>query len=123
MLYLSNSILTTRTTLYYSRLLKITSGLGLCGRNDYELIQGNCTVKRQARFYTHTLALLSAKSDIARDPTLSEDRNTAALCNTTSRNSHTLIEDLTSSPAFKDLFSTSLVRCNQLQVITISCVY
>ena len=56
------------------RLLKLTSGLGLCGRNDYELIQGNCSVKRQAKFYTRTLEMLVCKAEIPQDPSKTEDR-------------------------------------------------
>ena len=56
------------------RLLKICSGLGLCGKNDYELVQGNCSLKRQNAFYTRVLDMLAVNMDTPRDTSLSDDK-------------------------------------------------
>ena len=50
------------------------SGLGLCGKNDYELIQGNCSLKHQDAFYTRVLEMLAVNNDTPRDPSVSDDR-------------------------------------------------
>lgn len=90
------------------RLLKVCSGLGLVGRNDYEIIQGNCPVKRQNRFYTRVLEMLAVSGETPRDPDLSHDKNSVNLCNNTSRQCYTLVDDLVNSNNFKDLFRTEL---------------
>ncbi|XP_063690684.1 uncharacterized protein LOC134823219 [Bolinopsis microptera] len=90
------------------RLLKVCSGLGLCGRNDYEIIQGNCSVKRQSRFYTRALEMLSVSGGTPRDPNLSHDKNSVNLCNNTSRDCFSLVDGLVNSSNFKDLFRTDL---------------
>ena len=63
------------------RLLKVCSGLGLTGRNDYEIIQGNCSVKRQSKFYTRVLEMLGVAGDTPHDPDLTHDKNSVNLCN------------------------------------------
>jgi len=90
------------------RLLKVCSGLGLCGRNDYEIIQGNCSVKRQNRFYSRVLEMLSVSGETPRDTALSHDKNSVNLCNNTSRDSFSLVDGLVNSSNFKDLFRTDL---------------
>lgn len=88
--------------------MKVCSGLGLCGRNDYELIQGNCSIRRQHRFYERLLEMLDLSHSIPRDCDVTPDQNTLNLCNNTSRHCYTLVEQLVGSCAFKELFKTDL---------------
>jgi len=90
------------------RLLNITSELGFCGRNDYELIQGNAGVQRQLRFYVRLMDSLEVKSTVPQNQDLSQAENMYNLANQDSLDCHNLIKDLTSSVAFKDLFNSKL---------------
>ena len=50
------------------------SGLGLCSKNDCELIEGSCSLQQQDAFYTRVLEMLAVHNDTPRDPSESDDR-------------------------------------------------
>ena len=90
------------------QLLRLVNGLGLCKRHDIELIQGSCSIKKQLRFYQRVIGMLKVKLASPHDSSASAEVNAIRSCNSSSRNTYTLVSDLTTSLSYSKLFQTKL---------------
>ena len=68
----------------------------------------NCEVTYYILISLISLTFQTVRSEKARDVELTADQNTTNLCNNTSRHCYNLVDSLTSSVAYQDLFSTKI---------------